>query len=70
MSFCNRWPPGISGAAQAQLRRQNDSAMRDMCLKVVAIRELHSERDDLRAQTEELQRQVKAAQLVTQVIGS
>lgn len=44
--------------------------MRDMSLKVVAIRELRSERDDLRAQTEELQRQVKAAQLVTQIIGS
>jgi hypothetical protein len=52
----------VAGAPQAQLRRQNDSAMRDMSLKVVAIRELRSERDDLKAQTEELQRQVRAPQ--------
>ena len=43
---------------QAQLRSQNEGALRDVALKAEAIRDLRAECDSTRAANEDLQRQV------------
>ena len=50
-------------AFQAQLRRQNESVLRDVSLKAGALREHKAKHDSSRAEIEQLQQQVRLPDL-------
>ena len=49
----------FSETMQAQLRRQNESVLRDVSLKAGALREYKAKHDSSRAEIEQLQQQVR-----------